>query len=389
MRLLKYFYILVIFLPVSASAQIDYDVTGYAVDLPIYQRTNETLSDLLGIDKNNLINISRIRIKPQFYIGDNSRINLEYEVASIYFNSPSRFYQITNRMTNRQILDLSWNFVKRDKFRINHFIDRLYFRHGFTFGNITVGRQRISWGTGRIWNPTDLFNPINPTNFSKIEKDGADAVSFTWNIGNFTDLELVYNPVNQVSLSDEDTNIGARFRTNFGEYDVSVMAGSFDDNRVAGLDFAGNLFDAGVRGEGIYNFGNNLNTGEDFIKFILGLDYQFTPELYALMEYQYNGEGKTNKSRYEFERMISGEIINLNRNYICLSASYLAIPLLNLSLTNTFNLNDKSGYISLTGTYSLKDNFDASAGLQTTFGDNFTEYWLYPSSLYLKCDYYF
>lgn len=389
MKSLKLLCISMLLFPALSAAQIDYEITGYITDLPIYQRNNEYFSEQSGMDRNNFVNVNRVRIRPQIYLGHRSRVNIEYEIASLYFNSPSQFNRLSSGKTNRQITDLSWNAVNRDKLVLNHFIDRLYFRYGFDFGNITIGRQRISWGTGRIWNPTDLFNPINPVDFSKLEKDGADAVSFTWNIGNFTDLELVYNPVDDNTSDRIKTNFGGRFRTNYAEYDLSVMSGRFDDNFIAGMDFAGNLFDAGIRGEGIYNLGENSGTGDDYIKFILGLDYQFTPDFYALIEYQYNGEGKTDKTEYEILRLIGGEILNLSRNYICISAQYLATPLLNLNLSNTFNLNDKSGYISAMGTYSLDDNLDLTAGLQTTFGDNFTEYWIYPSSLYLKFDYYF
>jgi hypothetical protein len=332
------------------------------------------------MEKNNFVNIGRIRIRPQIYLGSSSRINVEYEIASLYINSFSRFNLLSTGRTNRQLIDLTWNAVSDNKFSLNHFIDRLYFRYGFTNGNLIIGRQRISWGTGRIWNPTDLFNPINPANFSKIEKDGADAVSLKLIFGSFTDLHIVYNPLEKIN----DSNFGARFRTNFNEYDISFMGGRFDNIYVAGFDFAGNLFDAGIRGEGIYTFED-----ENYFKYILGCDYQFTPELYALIEYHFNGAGKSKKSEYQLLKLIRGDILNLNRNYLSASVSYLLTPLFNLSVSNTLNLKDKSGYLVLLGNYSLNENFDITAGLQMTYGDDFTEYWYYPASAYIKCDFYF
>ena len=362
-------------------AQVDYEITGYITDLPIYQRTNKELSGLFGTQKDNFTNISRIRIRPQFYIGDNVRINIEYEITSLYMNSLSEFNLLSSTgKTNRQLVNLSKNFINNDKFVINHFIDRLYFRYGFAEGNIIIGRQRISWGTGRVWNPTDLFNPINPANFSKIEKDGADAISFKYIFGSFTDLQLVYNPLDEIGKS----NFGGRFRTNLDEYDISLMGGRFDEDYVIGADFAGNLYDAGVRGEGIYAL-----SGESYYKIILGIDFQFTPELYALAEYHYNGEGKTVKLDYELLKLVRGEILNLNRNYLAVSGSYLLTPLINLTISNTLNLNDKSGYLGFSGNYSLISNLDLTAGIQITYGDQFSEYWYYPASFYFKCDYYF
>ena len=47
-----------------------------------------------------------------------------------------------------------------------------------------------------------------------------------------------------------NSNGGFRFRTNYSEYDLSLIGGYFDKRIVIGGDFAGNLFEAGVRGEG-------------------------------------------------------------------------------------------------------------------------------------------
>ena len=165
------------------------------------------------------------------------------------------------------------------------------------------------------------------------------SVSFKYAFGNFTDVNLVFNPLEKIG----DSNYGFRFRTNFDEYDVSVMGGSFDNRIVGGLDFAGNLGQAGVRGEGIISIDKN-NSSNKFVKFILGADQQFTPKLYGMIEYQFNGEGKTDKNKYEFARLIKGEILNLNRNYIFSSLSYEVTPLFTVGLSNNTNLNDGSGF---------------------------------------------
>jgi hypothetical protein len=305
-------------------------------------------------------------------------------MAGLYFTAENIFLLESGEKTNRQIFDLTWNIVNSNHYILNHFIDRLYFRQDFTWGNIVLGRQRISWGTGRIWNPTDLFNPINPANFSKIEKDGADAISCKYNIGQFTDLNVVFNPQEVIGNS----NYGFRFRTNFFEYDASIVGGSFDNSYIIGMDFAGNFFDAGVRGEGIFSVNEN-NSNDTFIKYILGADYQFNPELYGMIEYHYNGEGKTDKFDYELERLINGEILNLSQNYLYVMINYQITPLLTGTLMNLSNLNDYSGFSGIFGTYSITANFYLGMGFQLSYGENFTEYWYYPNSVYLQIEYYF
>ena len=108
---------------------------------------------------------------------------------------------------------------------------------------------------------------------------------------------------------------------------MSVLGGSFDDRVVGGLDFAGNLFYAVVRGEGVISV-NKDDSKDNFVKFIFGIDNQFTPELYALLEYHYNGEGKTDKAQYEFDKLTRGEIQNLNKNYLYIGILYQFSPLL-------------------------------------------------------------
>ncbi|MFC2084483.1 hypothetical protein ACFLS9_05455 [Bacteroidota bacterium] len=376
--------VIILIINSTSFSQTEFDFTGYIIDLPVYQKNNKELSELFAIEDYAIININRIRLKPTIYLPANTRINIEYEISSIYFSSESSFAFGFGKKTNRQLFDLSWNIVNENNFSLNHFIDRIYFRKGFDFGNITIGRQRISWGTGRIWNPTDLFNPINPANFAKIEKDGADAVSIKASLASFTDVQIVFNPKEKFKHS----NYGFRFRSNYSEYDYSIIGGYFDKRYVIGADFAGNLLTAGIRGEGIVSINKN-NGGSNFVKYIFGIDYQFNAEIYAVLEYHFNGEGTKNKLEYEFNRLINGEILNLNKDYLYTGMTYQFNPLLYLMISEFSNLNDGSGFISILGNYSVTADFYLSLGFQYSFGSNLSEYWYYPNSIYLQGEYYF
>lgn len=216
-----FIYAFLLILPCSINAQVKTDFSGYVVDLPIYQNNNKTLSKIFGFDESQFLNLTRARLRPVFYLGDNTRLNIEYEITSLYINSDNSFFLSTPQKSSRQAVNLTWTPVNENNFSITHFIDRLYIRQGFEWGNIEIGRQRVQWGSGRIWNPTDLFNPINPATFYKTEKDGADIISLKYILGNFTDLDLVYNAQEKFN----ESNFGFRFRTNYDEYDISVMGG--------------------------------------------------------------------------------------------------------------------------------------------------------------------
>ncbi len=380
--MIKKFLLILLFLFLPLKAQVDFEMSGYAVNMSIFQPAKDL--KIFKLD-DQYFNLTRLRLRPTIHFGNDSRINLQYEINSLYLSEASfGLFDFNSVSSRRQITDLNWQIVNEDHFVSKHYIDRLSFNQQLSWGYVEIGRQRISWGTGRIWNPTDLFNPINPANFTKIEKDGADAVSTMIYFGRFTDLNIVYNPTNDFKQS----NYGFRFRTNYAEYDFAVIGGYFDDRIVGGFDFAGNLFEAGVRGEGIISFNKNYGS-DNFTKFILGADYQFTPELYALIEYHFNGEGKTDPKKYELSRLTSGEILNLSKNYLNTTIRYQISPLLNLSFSNTSNLNDGSGYLGISGNYSLTEDFYILAGSQISYGAEFDEYWYYPNAFYLQGEFYF
>ncbi|MFB3099474.1 MAG: hypothetical protein ACE1ZX_05510, partial [Acidimicrobiia bacterium] len=46
--------------------------------------------------------------------------------------------------------------------------------------DVTLGRQRIPLGRARLWNPTDLFNPIFPLAIEGDQRIGQDAVVARW-----------------------------------------------------------------------------------------------------------------------------------------------------------------------------------------------------------------
>jgi hypothetical protein len=297
--------------------------------------------------------------------------------------------------SNRQAVTLRWQPVDDEHFTMQHYVDRLYFRQNLEWGSLIAGRQRIQWGTGRIWNPTDLFNPINPASFDKIEKDGADAVSAKVYLGSFTDVQAVVNfraarmQKDGAAPAPDSTNFGLRIRTNYSEFDISVMGGWFDRRAVFGGDFAGNLLEAGVRGEAILVLESDELPNSDYLRLSLGADYQFTPEFYGLFEYLYNGEGHSDPASYQILRLYQGDILQLNRKYLYAGGTYLVHPLVTASIGLLQNLGDGSGFATVLATWSSSDNSLLSAGIMLPYGGELDEYWYYPTAVYLKGEFHF
>ncbi len=384
MKLLDLIKLFIYFLIHCGTISASFEFGGYIYNFPSVQIINNE-TGLYTNDYNSiLIDLTRLRLKPSFYFSEDTRIEMNYEINAII--SKSHLPLISNiQVTNRQALNLNWQLLNSEYVKINHFIDLLYFKHLFEFGEFTIGRQFIAWGVGRIWQPTDLFNPLNPANFSKIEKDGIDAINAKIYLGSFSDIDIISN----FSNNFKKVHFGTRFRTNFLENDLSLVAGMFDENYILGGSIAGNLFNAGIRTEVIYSINEQSNS--KYFRGIVGVDYQFSDKLYSALEYQFNEAGASDKMDYLklFDKLFKGEIQNISRNYVGAVVNYLFSPIISANIISIANLNDMSAMFLISTKYELFQSFYLSAGVLYTLGDKFTEYWYYNDALFLTIEYYF
>lgn len=368
-----------------------FEPNAYVYILPSYQVTpdfvkNFNLPNAPKVDDYSINGLVRFRTRPEFKISNNINLNIHYEVNANASTLNFSGLDINNLSgeNQRQALDLSWLIYSDDHTQVNHYFDRFYLQGFFDWGELSLGRQRISWGTGRIWQPTDLFNPINPANFSKFEKDGADVFMTKIYLGNFSDIDLVYNFTDDLTKS----NVSGRIRTNYKGFDLSLMSGYFDRNYVLGGDLAKGFMGVGLRGEWVF-FADDTNFNDNFLRFILGADYQFTDELYCLIEYQFNGEGFDDTSKYELLRLASGEILVMNRNYVFVQSLYQLTELLSVGGSLIQNINDGSGYSGINLIYSLSDNSVVNLSSLFFYGDEFTEFSYFSTSVFANIQYYF
>jgi len=370
-----------IFYSISIS-QAGFDFNGYIVNVPAYLKLNELLASAQRVKQECVIDITRLLLRPTLNLSESGYFALEYEASATY-QSETYSSIVPTSVNRRQLFDLNWDIKKEKRWYIQHGIDRFYYRQQVGIVDVSFGRQRIAWGSGRIWNPSDLFNPLNPTTFSKIEKDGVDVASLKLNFGTLSDIMFVYNP--QYSNS---SNYALRIRTNRNEFDIAGLAGYFDRRVIVGGDVAGNLFEAGIRTELILSM-KKEDLSNNFIKAIFGVDYQWTADLYTLIEYHYNGEGEKNPTKYDLLKLMNGEVLNVGIDYLAFNISYLVHPLVTTSVTIIGNLDDGSGYIALSIVYIPTDETSITFGGQLFTGERMDEYWYYPSSCFTKIELYF
>jgi hypothetical protein len=198
------------------------------------------------------------------------------------------------------LADLTWDVkvgdLPTDTVRWRHRIYRGFLRFEAGPFEASIGRQRIPWGVGRLWNPADRFNAIGPLAIERDQVRGVDAVAARWNFSGFDYAEAVYQP----NSRSEDAAYGLRLHGTRGEVDVSLLGGRWESDWGAGFDVAANVGDAALRMEFMWTHPTRdvwpigapaPDRLDDFVQAVVSLDYSIPigKGLYVLVEHLYNG----------------------------------------------------------------------------------------------------
>jgi hypothetical protein len=256
----------------------------------------------------------------------------------------------TGRQTaSRRLVDLNHVLVDRGTFLLQHNLDLLSVKVILPRGELVIGRQVLSWGTGHFWNPTDLLSPFAPTDVDREVRHGVDAVRFSLPLSKTSLLDLLYLP-QQEGWAQGGV---ARVQANAKGFDVSVSAAKYVSDVVFGTDTAGDIGPLGVHAEAAYTLGlanlggpGRIEIEERFLRAVAGVDWRPAVGTTLGAEYYFNGFGATAPAGYagklRSDRATRGEVFGAGRHYLGLSATRQATPLLSLQMRVLANLADPS-----------------------------------------------
>jgi len=274
----------------------------------------------------------------------------------------------------------------------------LYWRHTLYRGwlqydagafKATLGRQRIAWGSGRIWNPTDRFNPVQPTALEPEQKLGVDALDVQWRYSGTGSFEGVAAPGRGASSTSKKSAL--RWQDTFGEFDVALMAARIGSERVAGLDITGNVGDASARLEWMQSNGGVSESGVqmgNYGQLAAGMDYTlhsswFPEGLYLAAEYFYNGAssvvGTPSQDRLQ---SVSGQLIGL-------LSGYDLTPLWRVDLLSIVDLEQRGWFVAPSLTWSAMENLDIALIAQLPGGRPASEFGRFHHLYEARVDWYF
>lgn len=262
----------------------------------------------------------------------------------------------------RRLIDVDAVVLEEGGVRLQHNLDRLLLRWQTPDFALTVGRQALSWGTGRLWNPTDLVSPFSPTDVDREVRRGADAVRLSLPLGTLSQLDLLWLPRQEL----DEQGFVVRAQANVLATDVSGSAAKYLDDLVLGADLAGDLGPLGVHGEAAWTIPTRHPQRDHFARAVAGVDWRPLDEVLVGAEYYWNGFGTDDPdelvARLTSARALRGEVFGTGRHYLGVLASWLPTELLTVNATALVNVADPGVLVVPALEYWLEQSVLVRAG---------------------------
>jgi hypothetical protein len=247
------------------------------------------------------------------------------------------------------------------------------------------GRQRIAWGTGKIWNPLDVLNPYDPTTVELNERRGVDAFYSRLGLGELGQTELVWAPEDRWP----EHSLLARGRGHWRGWDGALVFGKVAGSTgslLSGADFAGDFLNGTLHGELGY-FVPEVRT--PYWRAGLGWDYTFKDDTALVVEWAHFGEGATESRRYDLAALRRGRVQGVARNYAGGSLSRDVHPLLKIELFGLVNAEDSSSLWAPGATWNALDDLYLSVSWRRFGGEKADEHGRLPNATVLTAQWYF
>lgn len=345
----------------SAPAAEPLDFKGHYKNLLVASRTVVGDPQGYALDLNRL----RLELRQRPFTGLTYELRYDHEaLLGSYLRTPQ--FALQQATAPRSYWDLDDEYVQRRTLRLRHRLYRGFLRLEAEGTSAQLGRQRIAWGSGRIWNPTDRLNPYDATQIESGERPGVDALLLEQAFDALSGASLVYAP--QRAAADR---WALRYRSHRAATDLALMGGRFGAARVLGGEFAGRIGAAGVYGEATFT---RPDHGSSELRAVLGGDYAWANTLTLSLEAYWNGAGHHDPADYDLAALASGDIQNLGQRYLGLRLRYDITPLLRSENLAIANLDDGSAVLVPALLYSLRPDWDLGLGLQLYTGPEQSEY---------------
>ena len=281
------------------------------------------------------------------------------------------------------ILNLSHLWVNEPSVVIHSVADRLLVQYQTDGWDITIGRQRINWGVNTIWNPNDIFNAYNFLDFDYEERAGTDAIRLQHYYKNNTTLELAYKPAKNTN----ESIAAILYKFNKNKYDYQVLSGWYQSDIVVGAGWAGNIKEAGFKGElSYFHPRTNMFDTTGVISCSIMADKTFKHDWYASISVLFNSNpsGMLTGNESLLSSTLSAKQLFPFRYtfYTGVVKSFSPITSLNISVIYSPEKNTLIFYPAFS--WNILKNIDADITAQSFFAEQNGFYKSLGNALFLR-----
>lgn len=305
----------------------------------------------------------------KFSLGDYNRLRLIMDASpseKVHVNVAFDFFTFFGFITSPLGTYEQSTSQEAEDLRVD--LDRAYVDLYFKYFDLSIGKQRIALGVSYLWAPLDIFNRVNILE-PKEEKPGANALKVYVPLGTSSSMIGVFSPDEHFDSS----KYAFRGKTQVLGIDLActLIRSGLTDTTVYGLDLRGENFIGWWLEAGYFVLPDREAT-----KLVVGFDYTFPVKngIYWLNEFFYDASGETDKEKYDYTTILSGEHFTMARHYLFSMLRYGFYDFFSVSMAYIGNLDDGSYIINPVIQYELTQNVAISAGFYFPLGKSGGEF---------------
>ncbi len=282
-----------------------------------------------------------------------------------------------------RVAQLDW--TMRDKgedCQWRHEIDRALISLHPDWGEVTIGRQAIGLGRGRIFSAVEMFAPLAPAEMDRAWRRGVDGARAEYRLTDKSSLE----GISAWGSSWKNSALLGRARGYLGLVDGEVLLGKRGEDLLAAVTTSAALGDAEIHAEAAVfhtaeaTAAEPLFGGEQLVaKAVLGASYTFDvgQGLTLLAEYHYSGFGFARAEEVNQllaadadrrRRFLRGDSQTLGRHNLGVQASTPLNETVSAAVLLLISASDGSGLASPSITWDLRRNMTLLASLSAPWG---------------------
>ena len=301
----------------------------------------------------------RIMVKSELV--ENIKIDVHYENSFSKGESFSAINALQGKTSNismierkspidsAQFFSLTKEYVNENDEQAYHRLDRLYLEYSDFDYTVRVGRQALTWGGGKIFNPIDIMNPFAPTDVVRDYKNGSDMITVQAYSDYISDVQVAIVPRRDIKtreLEYDESSAALKLQNTFGETDAEILFGSHYGDNFLGGGVAGPFKDAVWRTNVILSDGDS----KKYFSAVANIDYSWLTKgnnTYGYIEFYYNNMGVDSAEALAdntelMERLERGDFFMRDNYYMAAGLQYDPHPLVTIFLSGIYNTDDSS-----------------------------------------------